>query len=137
MVTRSKRSLGFSALRLTSYVRNSGRASAHKLGGTLSTSVSALRPTFFALLNKSKDRSLMTLTVCVTSAPRGRTLMLGISCAADFLITRHFSRRTSSPIFSRLEGGVPLHCDDSRTAVHSLSLLETRERTPAPHRTRL
>ena len=33
----SKRSLGFSALRLTSSVINSGRASAHKLGGTLFT----------------------------------------------------------------------------------------------------
>ena len=62
---------------------------------------------------------------------------LGISCAAVFSIARHFSRRTSSPIFPRSDGGVPLHCDDYRTAVHSLSLLETGERSPAPSLTRL
>ena len=49
--------------------------------------------------------------VVVTTAPRGRTFT---ACAAVFSVTRHFSRRTSFPIFPRSEGGVPLHCDDYR-----------------------
>ena len=54
-----------------------------------------------------------------------------------FSITRHFSRRTSSLIFPRSDGGVTLYCDDYRTVGHSPSLLETGERSPAPPLTRL
>lgn len=55
-------------------MRNLGKDSAHKLGGTLSTSVSALRPPFTALSPISKERSLMILTFCSWPLPLGAKL---------------------------------------------------------------
>ena len=90
------------------------------------------RPTRLKLICPRPIAGLFEAVIVVTTAPRGRILTLGISCAAVFSITRHFSRRMSSPIFPRSDGGVPVHCDAYRAVVRSLSLLETGERSPAP-----
>ena len=46
----------------------------------------------------------MIRTLCVMTAPRGDARRFGISYAADFCITRHFLRLTSSPSFFQIAG---------------------------------
>ena len=96
----SVRLLGYFRLKRTISARNFGSASAHRHRGTASGSVSPFAPPFVPLFAASKDESLMTLALCVTTVSSGDALRLEISCAAVFPLLGIFSRPTSSPGFS-------------------------------------
>ena len=86
-------------VRVTSSSRNLASACTHRHWRTVSGSVSPLNPPSSPDAANRTNKSFTILTLYATTAAKGDTLRWGISCAADFCMTKHFCRLHSSPLF--------------------------------------